>query len=86
MCDALTLLAAEGVTSLVLEGGPTLHHAAWTAGVVDRVQVFMTPVVVGAAGVPWLDRPAIVLEELHDRRTMTLEDDVMMEGYVHGAD
>ncbi len=83
---ALTALAAEGVTSLVLEGGPTLHHAAWTAGVVDRVQVFTTPRVVGEAGVPWLAPSVIALEDLHDRTTVTLGDDVMMEGYVYGAD
>lgn len=84
--DALTALAAEGVTSLVLEGGPTLHHAAWSAGVVDRIQVFMTPQVLGPAGVPWLPPSLIALEDLHDRTTVTLGDDVMMEGYVYGAD
>lgn len=83
---ALPALAAEGVTSLVLEGGPTLHRAAWTAGAVDRVQVFMTPVVLGGDGVAWLDDAEIALDDLHDRRTLALGNDVMTEGYVYGAD
>lgn len=83
---SLEILASSGVTSLILEGGPTLHRAAWAAGVVDRVQIFKTPVTLGPDGVPWLDRSAFRVEALHDVRSVTLGDDVLVEGYVHGAD
>ena len=56
----------------MLEGGPMLHHAAWTAGVVDRVQMFMTQTVAGAAGVPWLDSSRIEVDDLIDVRTLRL--------------
>ena len=81
--ESLSLLAQLGVSSLMLEGGPMLHHAAWTAGVVDRVQMFMTPTVAGAAGVPWLDRSHIEVDDLSDVRTLRLGSDLMIEGYVY---
>ena len=81
--ESLALLAGQGVSSLMLEGGPRLHHAAWTAGVVDRVQMFMTQTTAGAAGVPWLDSSRIEVDDLCDVRTLRLGDDVMIEGYVH---
>jgi len=52
---ALRALAEREVSSLLVEGGPTLHRAMWDTGVVDRVQVIATPVRVGqgvAAFVP----------------------------------
>jgi diaminohydroxyphosphoribosylaminopyrimidine deaminase / 5-amino-6-(5-phosphoribosylamino)uracil reductase len=82
---ALTVLAGLGVSSLMLEGGPRLHHAAWSAGLVDKVQMFMTPTVAGAAGVPWLDRSRVEVDDLHDVRTLRLGRDLMVEGYVHRA-
>ena len=81
--ESLSLLAQLGVSSLMLEGGPMLHHAAWTAGVVDRVQMFMTQTVAGAAGVPWLDSSRIEVDDLNDVRTLRLGSDLMIEGYVH---
>jgi diaminohydroxyphosphoribosylaminopyrimidine deaminase/5-amino-6-(5-phosphoribosylamino)uracil reductase len=81
--ESLARLARLGVSSLMLEGGPMLHHAAWTAGVIDRVQMFMTPTVAGTAGVPWLDSSRIEVDDLADVRTLRLGSDVMFEGYVH---
>jgi diaminohydroxyphosphoribosylaminopyrimidine deaminase/5-amino-6-(5-phosphoribosylamino)uracil reductase len=81
--ESLARLARLGVSSLMLEGGPMLHHAAWTAGVIDRVQMFMTPTVAGTAGVPWLDSSRIEVDDLADVRTLRLGSDVMIEGYVH---
>ena len=81
--ESLSVLAQLGINSLMLEGGPRLHHAAWTAGVVDRVQMFMTPTVAGSAGVPWLDSSRIEVDDLTDVRTLRLGSDLMIEGYVH---
>jgi diaminohydroxyphosphoribosylaminopyrimidine deaminase/5-amino-6-(5-phosphoribosylamino)uracil reductase len=83
--EALASLSGLGVTSIVLEGGPTLHRAAWEAGVVDRVQMFTAPSLLGADGVPWLET-VHVLGALRDLRTTQLGDDVLVEGYVHRPD
>jgi diaminohydroxyphosphoribosylaminopyrimidine deaminase/5-amino-6-(5-phosphoribosylamino)uracil reductase len=86
LCGALESLAGLGVTSIVLEGGPTLHAAAWSAGLVDRVQMFTTPRTLGAGGLSWLDGSVFSPDALSDRRTVRLGDDVMMEGHVHRPD
>lgn len=83
---ALERLAASGISSLVVEGGPTLHRAFWAAGLVDKVQLFMTPAALGAAGVPWLEPSLVAPEHLVGVRSLALGDDRMIEGYVHGTD
>jgi diaminohydroxyphosphoribosylaminopyrimidine deaminase/5-amino-6-(5-phosphoribosylamino)uracil reductase len=40
-------LAKRGVTSLLIEGGGTLHAAALEAGIVDRVALFVAPLLLG---------------------------------------
>src|SRR5438309_509405 len=53
--SALRRLAEKQIVSLVLEGGPTLHRAAASEGVVDAVHLYVAPDPVGNRGVPWLD-------------------------------
>ena len=79
---AMARLAARGVTSLVLEGGRRLHEAAWRAGVVDRVQVYVAPVEIGREGVAWMDRGE-VLGALDTLQVRTCGPDVRLEGDVH---
>jgi diaminohydroxyphosphoribosylaminopyrimidine deaminase/5-amino-6-(5-phosphoribosylamino)uracil reductase len=83
---ALARLAERGVSSLVVEGGPTLHRAVWRAGVVDRVQVFNTPAVLGGHGVLWLNEIEFSPADLRDVRTVRLGETVLVEGYVHRTD
>ena len=45
--DELATLAAEGVQSLLLEGGPTLATAFLEAGLVDKLLVFVAPTLSG---------------------------------------
>ncbi len=47
LADELAALAQEGVQSLLLEGGPTLATAFLAEGLVDRLLVFVAPVVAG---------------------------------------
>jgi diaminohydroxyphosphoribosylaminopyrimidine deaminase/5-amino-6-(5-phosphoribosylamino)uracil reductase len=86
LAGALARLAQSGILSITLEGGPTLHAAAWAAGLVDRVQVFSTPCTLGPAGVPWLNGDTFSQDSLIDRTTTALGADVLIEGYVHRAD
>jgi diaminohydroxyphosphoribosylaminopyrimidine deaminase/5-amino-6-(5-phosphoribosylamino)uracil reductase len=81
--SALRRLGARQVGSLLLEGGAALHAAAWDEGLVDFVRLYVTPRVLGPAGVPLLlDRP-FRSAELRDRRVEPLGPDVLIEGYVH---
>ena len=77
----LAALAAEDVQSLLLEGGPTLGAAFLAAGLVDKVMLFVAPVVagsgpllVGALGAP-LD-----LTRLEARRVGA---DILLTAYVN---
>jgi diaminohydroxyphosphoribosylaminopyrimidine deaminase/5-amino-6-(5-phosphoribosylamino)uracil reductase len=79
--DELTRLAQRGITSLLVEGGPTLHRAFWNAGVVDRVQIIETPVTLGDGGVAAF-RPAV---PPHARRRR-IGDDLLIEWDVHRTD
>ncbi|HKE13816.1 MAG TPA: bifunctional diaminohydroxyphosphoribosylaminopyrimidine deaminase/5-amino-6-(5-phosphoribosylamino)uracil reductase RibD [Kofleriaceae bacterium] len=43
-------LAAEGVASVLVEGGPTVHASMLEAGLVDEVRLVLAPMVLGGAG------------------------------------
>ena len=55
---ALAQLAERGIQRLLLEGGPTVASAYLEAGVIDEVQWFVAPILVGTGtaaltGLPW---------------------------------
>jgi riboflavin biosynthesis pyrimidine reductase len=81
--EALTRLAARGLSSLIVEGGATLHRAFWDAGVVDLVQIFIGPDTLGPGGVPWLPFALLAEGGLRDVTARTVGGDVMIEAYVH---
>jgi diaminohydroxyphosphoribosylaminopyrimidine deaminase/5-amino-6-(5-phosphoribosylamino)uracil reductase len=81
--DALEEMAAQGIHSLVLEGGATLHAAAWDAGLVDYVQLYVAPIWLGANGLPLLEGRDFASTSLLERRVEQLGPDVLIEGYVH---
>jgi diaminohydroxyphosphoribosylaminopyrimidine deaminase/5-amino-6-(5-phosphoribosylamino)uracil reductase len=83
---ALPRILERGVTSMTVEGGPTLHAAFWRAGLVDRVQLFVSPRALGPSGVRWIDVPAAIVPMLHDVTAIPVGDDVAIEGYVHRID
>jgi riboflavin biosynthesis pyrimidine reductase len=45
--DAIRNLAGQGIQSLIIEGGAAVHAAAWDAGIVDYVQLYVAPVWLG---------------------------------------
>jgi len=79
--DELRALAAEGVQSLLLEGGPTLATAFLEAGLVDKLLLFVAPVV-GGAGRRFVGDLASPLE-LSGIRARAVGEDVLLEAYVH---
>jgi diaminohydroxyphosphoribosylaminopyrimidine deaminase/5-amino-6-(5-phosphoribosylamino)uracil reductase len=80
---ALRRLAERDIGSLLLEGGAALHAAAWDEGVVDYVRLYVTPHLLGSAGVALLPDRAFASTDLHERRVAALGPDVLIEGYVH---
>ncbi len=78
--DELSALAADGVQSLLLEGGPTLARAFLNAGLVDKLLLFVAPKLSGDGPVvlPGLDGPV----ELSRLTSTQVGDDVLLEAYV----
>jgi diaminohydroxyphosphoribosylaminopyrimidine deaminase/5-amino-6-(5-phosphoribosylamino)uracil reductase len=83
LAGSIRALMPLGVTSVVIEGGPTLHRAALEADIVDVVHVYITPRPMGPGGVEWIGGGRLAWETLHDRRATWLDEDVLVEGYVH---
>ena len=79
--EELGALGAEGVQSLLLEGGPTLASAFFAADVIDKLLLFVAPVVAGSG-------PRFVAS-LPSPRTLShltarpVGDDVLLQAYVH---
>ena len=78
--DELRSLAEEGVQSLLLEGGPTLATAFLAAGLVDKLLLFVAPVLAGE-GPHALGEFSPPLELLHLRVEPSGED-VLVEAYL----
>lgn len=75
-------LAAEGIQSLLLEGGPTLAQAFLDADLVDRLLLFVAPVLAGGDGpgfAPRLRSP----RRLHRLQVEQVGEDVLLQAYVH---
>ena len=79
--DELRALAAEGVQSLLLEGGPTLAAAFLADDLVDKVLLFVGPVLAGAGpnAVAALPSP----RALTRLAAKPVGEDVLLEAYVH---
>ena len=83
MHAGMTRLGELGVTSVLLEGGAALSGAAWDAGMIDRVRLYVAPMPLGPGGVLLLDGRSLATAALYDRRVEPCGDDVLIEGDVH---
>ena len=81
LADELRALAAEGVQSLLLEGGPTLATAFVEADLVDKLLLFVAPTLSGGGPLVLgeLSRPA-ALAALTAR---PVGGDLLLEAYLH---
>jgi diaminohydroxyphosphoribosylaminopyrimidine deaminase/5-amino-6-(5-phosphoribosylamino)uracil reductase len=79
--DELAALAADGVQSLLLEGGPTLAESFLRADLVDKLLLFIAPRVGGAgpAFAPELPTPL----ELKRLNAESVAEDLLLTAYVH---
>jgi diaminohydroxyphosphoribosylaminopyrimidine deaminase/5-amino-6-(5-phosphoribosylamino)uracil reductase len=86
--DLLRQLGASGIQSILLEGGNILNAAALRAGLIDRVMIFIAPLLLGSGEAPGIfaGRGA---ERLVDALKLTavqvrrFGDDTLIEGEVH---
>ena len=83
---ALHRLGSLGVMSLLLEGGAALHAAAWEAGMIDRVVLFVAPVWAGEEGLPLFEGRGPHLSALAGTRVEPVGADVRIEADVHRVD
>ena len=79
--EELEALAADGVQSLLLEGGPTLAAAFFEAGLVDKVLAFVAPRISGEGPgmLEGLPQPL----ELSRMEARPIGEDVLIQAYVN---
>jgi diaminohydroxyphosphoribosylaminopyrimidine deaminase/5-amino-6-(5-phosphoribosylamino)uracil reductase len=82
LAELMGRLAAQGVLSLLVEGGPSLQSAFADAGLVDRVQRVDTPQRLGGS----VEAPPVVMVASPPDRQITLGVDVLNEFDVHRID
>jgi diaminohydroxyphosphoribosylaminopyrimidine deaminase/5-amino-6-(5-phosphoribosylamino)uracil reductase len=82
--QAVRALLRFDVSTLLLEGGATIHAAAWRAGVIDRVHVITAPVTLGEAGVKSFGGLELPPSELVPIKVDQLGPDQWMEADVYG--
>ena len=80
----LRALVRFDISTLLLEGGATLHAAAWRAGVIDRVHMIVASTTLGEGGVKFFDGIDVPMTELIPVRVDRLGPDTWMEADVHG--
>jgi diaminohydroxyphosphoribosylaminopyrimidine deaminase / 5-amino-6-(5-phosphoribosylamino)uracil reductase len=83
----LRALALRDVSTVLLEGGPTLAGSFWRDGVIDRVVAFVAPKLLGdPAALPMLDGAEVTAmadaRSLRDVRTRLVGEDLMVAGRV----
>jgi diaminohydroxyphosphoribosylaminopyrimidine deaminase/5-amino-6-(5-phosphoribosylamino)uracil reductase len=78
----LEALAAEGIQSLLLEGGPTLAQAFLDADLVDKLLLFVAPVLAGGGG-PRFEPRLRSPRRLHHLQVEPVGEDVLLQAYVH---
>ncbi|MDD5307300.1 MAG: bifunctional diaminohydroxyphosphoribosylaminopyrimidine deaminase/5-amino-6-(5-phosphoribosylamino)uracil reductase RibD [Deltaproteobacteria bacterium] len=81
--DLLSKLAARGVLSVLVEGGGRVHEAFLTAGLADRLALFLAPRLLGG-GLPWVrfEKPRLLAQalRLESLRVSRAGDDLLLEG------
>ncbi len=82
LAEELGSLGREGVQSLLLEGGPTLAAAFLEAGLVDKLSVFVAPVLAGGDGPSFLP-PLGSAQPLSHLTVRSVGGDVLLQAYLH---
>jgi diaminohydroxyphosphoribosylaminopyrimidine deaminase / 5-amino-6-(5-phosphoribosylamino)uracil reductase len=81
--EAVTALLEWDVSTLLVEGGPTLHAAMVQAGLVDRLHLVVAPHVLGPAGIKWLDVETFARSSFGRLAVEPRGPDIWIEANVH---
>lgn len=85
--DLMSKLAEQNIDSILLEGGSTLNFSALEQGIVDKVQVYIAPKIiggeksktpVGGSGIQCLTN-AFQLDRINHK---SVGEDILIEGYI----
>lgn len=84
---AMTGLYMKGIDGILLEGGATLAASAFEADIIDKVRIYMAPMIIGGTGAPGLVGGAGADSLLHavklkDISTEMSGTDLVIEAYV----
>jgi diaminohydroxyphosphoribosylaminopyrimidine deaminase/5-amino-6-(5-phosphoribosylamino)uracil reductase len=87
LCALMRELGGRGIQSILLEGGAGLNASALEAGIIDRLMIFMAPMIFGGSDGKGIFSGQGVksLEEGHrvsDIRVTSFDDDILIEGEV----
>lgn len=81
----VTTLGQQGITSLLLEGGPTVAASFWQAQLIDKVQFYLAPKLIGQEGIAVLGNLGNVrmsaIDQLQAIKVRTVGDDICIEAY-----
>jgi diaminohydroxyphosphoribosylaminopyrimidine deaminase/5-amino-6-(5-phosphoribosylamino)uracil reductase len=77
-------LGEQSITSVMFEAGARVNHSVLAADLVDKLYLFHAPRFLGPEAVPMLaGSRATALPRLLRYRTERLDEDLLIEGYVH---
>jgi diaminohydroxyphosphoribosylaminopyrimidine deaminase/5-amino-6-(5-phosphoribosylamino)uracil reductase len=88
LAELLDLLGARPILSVLVEGGGELLGSLFDRRLVDRVNAYMAPMLIGGTGAPGPigGQGVARIEEslrLRDMETMALGEDLLISGHVH---
>jgi diaminohydroxyphosphoribosylaminopyrimidine deaminase/5-amino-6-(5-phosphoribosylamino)uracil reductase len=75
-------LGRRELLGVLLEAGPVLNAAALTAGIVDKMSVFVAPILGGASGAPLIGGALRAVQTLQNTTVIPFGPDFAIEGYL----
>ena len=85
--DGMTKLGTRNIDSILLEGGSELNYSALEAGIVDKVQMYIAPKIIGGS-TSFTPVGGKGIEQLSEAfpvkriTTRTIGEDILIEGYL----
>ncbi len=79
----LKILSKRGIDDVLAEGGPTVHNFLLDNDLVDKIAVYIAPVLIGKSAPTeplYVSQP---VDRLYDRNIQQIGDDLLIEGYLH---
>lgn len=82
--QAFKMLGSEGIASVLVEGGQQLSSALIRQGLVDKLELFISPKLLGAGTRTIIDIGVYKMKEIADLKDVTwtkIGDDILLTGY-----